>query len=146
MSEIETWIEDAARHLHIELRKLSANEAESVQKKAMSRYVKITNPRVWWLNLAKPVDEYYDRSTVKLSDILPENCESCWLIPETDADLLPVYEIYASAIERLIEDCPGFEYNIVAKDFSWLVIETDHDQYYVCRNHDKLPELMADST
>jgi|SRR5579864_388885 len=146
MTEIEKWIEDAARHLNIELRKLSSDEAKSVLNKAMSRYVKITDPRVWWLNLAKPVDEYYERSTVKLSEILPDSCGSCWLIPETDTNLLPVYEVYANAIERLIDDCPGFEYNIVAKDFCWLVIETDHDQYYVCRNYDKLPELMANST
>jgi hypothetical protein len=45
----------------------------------------------------------------------------------------------------LIEDCPGFEYNIVAKDYSWLVIETDHDQYYVIRDSDNLPKIMQDS-
>jgi hypothetical protein len=145
MTEIEIWIEAAVNHLKIPIRKLPADEALLVQKEAMSRYVKINDPRVWWLNLTRPVDEYYDRAAVRLSQILPRNDGTCWLIPETGTTLLPVYEIAPHLIQMLIEDCPGFEYNIVAKDYSWLVIETDHDQYYVIRDSDNLPKIMQDS-
>lgn len=142
MHEIEKWIEDSARQQDIQIKKLPEDQAKSVQREAMSRYVTIDNPRVWWLNLAKPIDEYYDRNTTSLSHVLPVTTGPCWLIPETNAQELPVYELAASDVERLIDDCFGFEYNIVAKDFSWLVIETDHDQFYICRDSDSLPELM----
>ncbi len=132
MHEIEIWIEEAARRQGIPIRKASEEEGASVQREAMSRYVKIKDPRVWWLNLAVPINEHYDRSAVKLSCILPESGR-CWLIPETDASRLPVYEMDVSKVESIIDDCPGFEYNVVASDFGWLVIETDHDQFYVCR-------------
>src|SRR5437879_4468672 len=110
MHEIEMWIEEAARKQNIPIRKLPKDAAESVQREAMSRYVKITNPRVWWLNLAKPVDEYYDRGAVKLSSVIPAKSGLSWFIPETDAKHLPVYEIDVSQLEKLIDDCPGFEY------------------------------------
>ena len=67
---------------------------------------------------------------------------SCWLIPDTETEWLPVYEIDAGDVEKLIDDCPGFEYYVVAKDFSWLVVETHHDQYYVCREFDELLGLV----
>lgn len=141
MHEIETWIEEAAAAESIPIRKLPEAEAMVVQREAMSRYVTIDDPRVWWVNLARPVDEYYDRNETSLLSILPAKEGLCWLIPETSKPDLPVYEIDVRMIQKLIEDCFGFEYNIVAKDFSWLVIETDHDQYYVCRDTDVLPSL-----
>jgi hypothetical protein len=141
MHEIETWITEAASNLGIPIRKLTNGEAESVLHEAMSRYVKMADPRSWWLSLARPIDEHYDRRLVKLSSILPTTTGTVWFIPETDARHLPVYEMEVGLVEKLIDDCPGFEYNVVAKDFSWLVIETDHDQYYVCRDSDKLPEF-----
>ena len=138
MHEIEKWIEQAAEHLKISLRKLPKEEASSVQREAMSRFVTISDPRVWWLNLARPIDEHYDRHSVSLLSILPTKTGTCWMLPETGGGWLPVYEIKVEQIESLINDCPGFEYNLVSKDFSWLVIETDHDQYYVCRDSDEL--------
>jgi hypothetical protein len=74
--------------------------------------------------------------------VLPAKTGSCWFIPETDSRPLPVYEIKVNQLESLINDCYGFEYNLVAKDFSWLFMENDHDQYYICRHTDQLRSLV----
>ena len=62
------------------------------------------------------------------------NVRFCWLIPETDEEDLPVYELNLGQISRLVDDCPLFEYNLVAHDYSWLIAESDHDVYLVCRD------------
>ena len=142
MDEVEIWIDESARNQHLSIRKASEQEAQIVRNEAMSRYVSISNPRVWWVNLARPIDECYDGKATKLSQVLPSKSGACWFIPETHMKPLPVYEIDVGQVERLIDDCPAFEYNIVSKDFSWLVIETDHHQYYVCRDSDHLPTLL----
>jgi hypothetical protein len=148
MHEIEQWIEEAARNQCIKIRKLPHDEARDILRELIRRYIKDPNPhsRVLWMDLIKPIDEYYDRNSVKFTDVVPQKSGACLLIPETDSanELdLPVYEIEVTEIEKLINDCFGFEYNVVAKDFSWLVIETDHDQYYVCRDSDFLSSLLS---
>ena len=148
MHEIEKGIQEAAERQFIKIRKLPRDEATGVLRELMRRYIKDPNPHslALWMDLAKPIDEYYDRNSVKFVDVVPQKSGACWLIPETDsADELelPVYEIDISEIEKLINDCFSFEYNVVANDLSWLVIETHHDQYYVCRDSDFLPNLMS---
>src|SRR5579872_5375103 len=134
MHEIETWIENAVRHLNLGVRKLERERAARIRDEAMSRYVKIKDPRVWWANLSRPIAEWRNRKSSTLSSILPEKQGKAWLIPETDQADLPVYEIELNDVESLINDCNGFEYNIVANDLSWLVCETEDDQFYLCRD------------
>ena len=83
--------------------------------------------------MARPVAGHYDSQSTKLIAIAPEKSGSCWLIPETDAIHLPVYAIDVKDVQRLLDGCPFFEYNLIAKDFSWLLIETEHNDYYICR-------------
>lgn len=141
MHEIETWIEEAASSQIIQIRKLSKEEAESVQREVIARYVKDSAQLAWWMALARPIDEQYDTNAVKLSGILPSKSGPCWLIPETDALQLPVYEIDAGQVAALIDDCFGFEYYVVAMNFSWFVAETHHDKFIVCRDDDELRRL-----
>jgi hypothetical protein len=141
MHEIENWIRDAVEQQGISIRKLPREAAIQVQREVTARYVKTNSPCTWWWNFSRPVDENYDRNTVRLSDIIPTSNGLCWFIPDTEQEWLPVYELEVSQIEKLIDDCPGFEYYIVAKDFNWLLVETHHDQYYVCRDSDTLSKL-----
>ena len=146
MHEIESWIEAASGAQNIGIRKLSIGDAKHVMRETMERYVKNGgNSLALWMDLTRSIDEYYDRNLINFADIVPSKTGLCWLIPETGAPNaidLPVYEIDVAEIGRLIDDCFGFEYNVVAHDFSWLVVETHHDQYYVCREKDSLLDLM----
>lgn len=146
MHEIESWIAAAADSQNIKIKKLSIGEALHVMRETMTRYVK-NNARslALWMDLSKPIDEYYDRNLVEFADVVPSKTGLCWLIPETAASNaidLPVYEIDVAEIGRLIGDCFGFEYYVVAHDFSWFMAETHHDQYYLCREVTSLPNLM----
>ena len=53
-------------------------------------------------------------------------------MPETEDGAL-VYELSATDVERLLAGCPYFEYYLLAPDLSWLVAESDHNVYFVCR-------------
>ena len=143
MHEIESWIDEAVQRQKIIARKLPTEEAIQVQNEVTSRYVHATSPRTWWWHFKRPVDEYYDRNLVKLLDVVPTKSGLCWLIPDTETEWLPVYEIDIRQVGPLIDDCPGFEYYVVALDFSWLVVETHHDQYQLCRESDKLREVVS---
>jgi len=98
MHEIEDWIETGAREQNINVRKLPPDEAMLVQREVTSRYVTQSTPCTWWWNFKRPIDEHYDRKNVRLESILPIQSGLCWLIPDTEAESLPVYEIDASNV------------------------------------------------
>ena len=131
MHEIEKWLRDAARENGVMLRKLSEEEAKLVEATAHDRFVR-GSPRVWWLGLEGNC-ESYNSASVKLSNVIPDTSGTCWLLPETDETNLPVYEVDVSQVPKLIQDSPFFEYNLVAKDFRWLIAESEHDVYFLCR-------------
>jgi len=134
--EIESWIDEASRNQNIPVQKLPEQNAKLVMEAARRRYVS-GNPRVWWLDLKKPIEEQYDSRSIDLTSIMPDKSGTCWFIPETEA--WTVYEVDITQIQRLLNDCPLFEYNLLARDFSWLVIETDHNMFYVCRDPSTAP-------
>jgi hypothetical protein len=68
----------------------------------------------------------------ELTDVLPEGAGKCWFIPETEPKPRPVYLIELAHLPALLNDCPYFEYYVVATDFDWLVSESDHNVYFVC--------------
>ena len=130
MSEIEEWLADASVTLGLAIRKLPADEANSVYRQAQAQYV-VGNPRVWWLALKGPCD-HYDSSSTSLRDVLPDRNGAVLLIPETD-DTPLVYEIDAAHLDAILDECPLFEYNVVHPSLRWLVAESDHNVFFVCR-------------
>ena len=122
---------EAAAESGTTVKRLSDKDARSVEDTARAKYVR-GNPRVWWLGLEGC--ESYDSNSVELSTVIPDKTGACWFLPETDEPSLPVYEVDASSLPQLIKECPYFEFNIVAKDFSWLVAESDHNVYFLCRS------------
>lgn len=133
MHEIEQWIEEAARSQNLSLRKLPERDAILVEDAARAHYVR-DHPCVWWLGLSKPISQRYDSRSVNLLSVVLQKTGTCRLIPETESEHLPVYEVEVSQVEMIIRECPFFEYNLVAMNFSWLVVETDHNEFYICRD------------
>lgn len=131
MTEIEDWIETGAREAGVVLDRLGSDAGASVVAAAKERFVHGT-PRVWWLGLSGPYTQY-DSRTQTLSSVLPTTSETVFLIPETDELVLPVYAIFVSDLEKLLAECPYFEYYVVGEKRDWLVVESDHDIFFVCR-------------
>lgn len=129
--EIEHWIEDAAINAGFSIERLPKAVAATITLKARSQFVS-GNPSAWWMSLSRECEQY-DSTKHKLVDVLPEPTGQCWLIPETDSEDLPVYSIELSQLSELLGECPYFEYYVVGSDFGWIVLESHHNVYFVCR-------------
>ena len=57
-----------------------------------------------------------DSQKVSLIDVLPDSTHPCWLIPETEEPLLPVFDTNPADVARIIAKCPFFEYYVVSKN------------------------------
>jgi hypothetical protein len=133
MMDIEKQIEDAIIRLSLDqnqIRRLPSEEASHIVQVAQRTFVE-GQPRTWWLSLKVPhtAVEYTDASGFRH---IPEhwrlNDVTCWFIPETEEQVPPVYETNIQVLPRILEECSFFEYYVLSKDFSFLLIETDHNQ------------------
>lgn len=129
--EIETWIEDAALSGGLLAERIPDEVAAEIEVRAKSKFV-IDNPRAWWMSLSCPYQQFDSKET-KLADVLLGRSGRGWLIAETETPNLPVYAVDLSQLPTLLEGCPYFEYYVVGTDFSWMVAESDHNVYFVCR-------------
>lgn len=59
--------------------------------------------------------------------------EMCYLIPETEGDPC-VFRLKFNEVGTLLDNCPFFEYYVAAIDFGWLIIESDHNEFFVVRS------------
>jgi hypothetical protein len=130
MGDVEVWIEKAAIKLGINIERLEKQAAYAIVNSVKTRYVR-GNPRSWWLGLALPFTKY-DSSESSLSSVLPAIDGSVFFIPEIDTVDLPVYQLRAAILEPLLAECPYFEYYVAGGMLEWLVIESDHNVFYVC--------------
>jgi hypothetical protein len=110
---------------------MTADRAAEIEALAKRRFVK-GNPRAWWMSLSGSC-EHFNSKEHRLADIVPTGATKCWLIAETGSSSgLPVYSIAPSDVPSVLDECPYFEYYLVAEDFSWLVAESDHNVLFVC--------------
>jgi hypothetical protein len=130
MGEVEEWIEEAAVELGLDVERVDKQVAIATVDSLRARYVR-GNPRAWWLDLAVPFTKY-DSSKISLSSVLPSIEGTVFLIPEIDKAELPVYQVRAATLEQLIAACPYFEYYVAGRMLEWLVIESDHNVFFVC--------------
>jgi hypothetical protein len=130
MREIRDWISAAQRDLRIGVVEMSRDSATEVASKAKDRFVS-GDPTSWWMALRGE----YQRVNSKLfslSMLFPNPATNAYLIPNTEEEELPVYEGSIEDFEKVLNDCPFFEYCVVATDNSWAVVESDHNEYFLC--------------
>jgi hypothetical protein len=125
----------AALSLSGKVRKLPVNAAASVVAQALDNFVS-GNPRSWWISLKVPYQTHSlpdEGGYLHLEDFVPEGDKFCWFIPETEESIPVVYEAEVTAIMDVLSECSLFEYYLVGRLFSWLVIENDHNQLIVAK-------------
>jgi hypothetical protein len=128
-SEILNWIVEALSKFKIHAKAVELHNARAIIRQTTRTFVD-GHPRAWWMAL-KGKPKVYDSKSHKLSEVVPSLHETVWFIPETEMEDLPVIELSVSQIERVVNDCPFFEYYVVDKQNRWLVTESDHNEFYV---------------
>src|SRR4051812_29558140 len=102
-------------------RQLPQNAADAIAGKARDRVVE-GNPRSWWLSLKCPHQSisFQDGSAyAHLAEYIPAGERSCWFIPETETETLPVFEADITVLKDVLSQCSLFEYYVVGKGLSW---------------------------
>lgn len=137
MHEIDLWIQDAVSLLGVSFMYADREQAQDLLREARSTYVE-NNPRVWWLSL-KLAYKQISSDTSSMTSILREYKGDCWFVPETETEEVLVYKASISSIEKVLAECPFFEYYVLADDLSWLLIESDHNMFFFCERGNALP-------
>lgn len=133
---IKDEIEEAKQELGFtdsDIRLLPDAEGFQVLSTALNQFVASGDRRWWWEDFKLPASrvEFPDSSIgfQLLVKIVPSAEEKVWFIVEDDQlPFFPVYEANTTTIQAVIGECYHYEYYIVAKDFSWLICDTHHNE------------------
>lgn len=138
MQTIVDEIQSASKRLGLasgELVLLAPADSDRAYRAALHQFVGTEDRRWWWEAFREPgvsVPFPAGDRWRKLPSIVPNPSEPAWFIAEDDQlPQYPVFETSAEVAARVIGECYGFEYYMVAKDFSWLVCETHHNSLSV---------------
>jgi hypothetical protein len=86
--------------------------------------------RRWWREDFKTWFRFkrLDYPAEHLPKIIPDLSKKVLLMIEDDRKpYYPVYDVEPLMINKLLDECFGFEYYIINKDLSWLICETHHE-------------------
>lgn len=114
-----------------DLREIAPLQAKATLKKIVDRFCTRQDARWWWECFRKNLPAYsrqLDYAYNFLDQIVPVREEKVWLIVE---EYHPIsFRLYLGTvpnIQKVIGECPSFEYYLVACDYSWLVCENHHN-------------------
>lgn len=135
-TETQAEIHAAAATLALspsQFRRLPDQEAELIYRRCLKEFVTSSfEPRWWWEHLREPQAGIQTDGGVAsftlVSQLVPNPDACCYFIAEDD--LAPFYPVYLSTprlSRAVVGECFGFEYYLVAPDFSWLIGENHHD-------------------
>lgn len=122
---------EAINELGLEAKSIDCEQSSLIYDRVRNVFV-IGNPRSWWMNLVFKPLIYQTRDEV-LTALSKDIFENVLLILESDSSAC-VFEVMLQDAFRLLDACQFCEYYIVSKDFSWLIIESDHNQFYLCKS------------
>ena len=134
METIKDEIGTAAQRLGLlesEIRLLPEEAGRRVFDAAVEHFV-VGGDRVWWweaFRLPATWRKFDDgRAFERIVAVAPDPDERVWFVAEeSHLPFYPVYETTPRTAESVIGACYGFEYYLIAKDFSWLICETHHN-------------------
>jgi len=113
-------------------RLLDDMDGEKIYNSALQNFVLSGDRRWWWEDFRMPSFRFksFDYPPDHIEEVLPDTQSSVWLIVEDDREAFyPVFEVKnISDIGRVLNECFGFEYYIIEKNYQWLLCETHHKQ------------------
>lgn len=113
-------------------RLLDDEEAREIYSSALQHFVSSGDRRWWWEDFRMPSFRFksFDYPPDHIEELLPETRSTVWLIVEDDKEVFyPVFEVKTiSNISKVLNECFGFEYYIIEKNYQWLLCENHHNQ------------------
>ncbi|MEO2090898.1 MAG: DUF6756 family protein [Gemmataceae bacterium] len=119
----------SSESLAARVRVVDPDEAEDLLQRVRERYLGGRDPLFWWEHLPPDVEGYNppDGDAPRLLPLLaPTPDEPAWLIVGLDDRRQGVYECPPTVIPELLGECAYFEYAVIGKDLSWLLLENHH--------------------
>lgn len=130
---VRHWITEAARAIgttsHIRI--VEDPERAMVIARAREQFVDDVGALFWWEHLIDPVSWWQtERGYRHLPRLAPE--DDCWLIAGlTDDDSRMVVVACTPLIAAaLMGECPAFEYALLDRPMTWMIIENHHDTLF----------------
>jgi hypothetical protein len=114
------------------LKQLPPDESEKIYLAALNHFVSSGDRRWWWEDFREPGTSvmFEDGDGWKLMpEFVPNPDEVVWFIAEEDQlPHNPVFETTPRIASKIIGECYGFEFYLIAKNFDWLLCETHHNR------------------
>ncbi|HEX5785529.1 MAG TPA: DUF6756 family protein [Burkholderiaceae bacterium] len=135
METVIDEINSAAKTLGLvppEFRELPTAESETIFFEVLRHFVASGDRRWWWEDFREPGTSVMfpaGDGWKLMPEIAPNPDESVWFIAEDDQlPHYPVFETTPRIASKIIGECYGFEFYLVAKSFDWLLCETHHNR------------------
>jgi hypothetical protein len=131
---IREEIDEARRRLGLstdEITEVPEGEARPLTSEFLSHFTGGVDSRWWWERFTLPDAAYRfedGKGFTHITTLVPDAHERIWFVAEDDQlPYFPVYDATPAVAQRIIGECYGFEYYLIAKDLSWLLCENHHD-------------------
>lgn len=131
MGEVTTEIETAITTLELDksiISKIEPQYNSQLYYELLAFFVK-GNDRRWWWEAFKSSFSFkrLDYPPNNFSEIIPDLTRKVWLMIEDDQEpYYPIYDVDPTYICNILNECFGFEYYIIDKDYKWLLCENHH--------------------
>jgi hypothetical protein len=137
METVIDEITSAAKALGLgpnEFRQLPPSDSAKVYFNALQHFVSSGDRRWWWEDFRVPSTSVRfpaGNGWRLMPKVAPNPDALVWLIAEEDQlPHYPVFETTPRIATKIIGECYGFEFYLIAKNFEWLLCETHHNNVF----------------
>ncbi len=131
------WISAAIKKLALEaeLRLVAPHRFQAILERIVAERTTLTKDGVsalwWWEALREPVSYSAPPDALTLIRSLLPSEEQVWFVAEDGSKKIGNFWLYEGTVAAacsVLQECPAFEYYLVAKKMSWLICENHHGQ------------------
>ncbi len=117
--------------------RLPDEEQPDVLRQIMDRFLFASDAAWWWEVLNEPSLTLGGHSVSDIPKVCPDPHAPIYFVP-CDTRPLVVYRTTPHSTELTLNECPFFEYALVALDLSWMIIENHHGAFIVAGQIERL--------
>jgi hypothetical protein len=133
------WISAASKKLALdaELRLVGPHRLQAILERIVAERTTLakdgTSALWWWGALRPPVSYSTPADALTLIRRLMPSEEQVWFVAEDGSKKIGNFWLYEGTVAAacsVLQECPSFEYYLVAKKMDWLICENHHGQVF----------------